>query len=618
LGVPTIAWRIYLSMLLLPLNGFYDIDENQHGFQPGKGTLTAWRDLLPNLLKTRNVLEVDFEACFPSITAKMSQIALSRANKTGLIMPPEFTKYFFALNCSKPVYNKSPEWKMQLPEHFFTAHTILKIVGDKIKTLSKIRGNEEIFLIKDGTSLIPEDQIVNGIPNPELIDQDWIGHKTLELKDPDLLFKDKVELNSQDHHSKVRLRKFFEAQGLKPGSKEYQDVMAGVSRTFWNDTNQAYRGPILDGLPQGAGTSPYMSILYLQYFLRLILTKYPTISYVIYADDIIFFSKIDAPSATADKEFKEFVLLFPKLCAKFKLKFAMHKSAASKTKGIWQTEVIDWNKPPIENTNSPTLLFGLSSTPTQKVKFLGISYYPVENMIKADTRKGSHLAHQLLGLIGITDSLEAINKTHRDKTSDGISLPKSLTFDLMLCLFLNKLFSSGRLIYFLQVGFNFTNGNTFKRLMRVTRRMARSAVFFVGPSYKVQADAIICAASSLWAIYSSILAKINTAEAPLEKAFTGPYAGIIQSRLYLGSLTIPSFDTPSGSQSFKYKFENGSLAHILSSKLSSLLTVFNGSSIATYELVHISSALAGHRNKPRKLLAGWKPFFKSLEERTNE
>lgn len=41
LGVPTIAWRVYLAMWLVPLNGYYVPHTNMHGFVPGRGTLTA-------------------------------------------------------------------------------------------------------------------------------------------------------------------------------------------------------------------------------------------------------------------------------------------------------------------------------------------------------------------------------------------------------------------------------------------------------------------------------------------------------------------------------------------------------------------------------------------------
>jgi len=54
------------------------------------------------------------------------------------------------------------------------------------------------------------------------------------------------------------------------------------------------------GLPQGAGTSPFLSAVYLESVLTSIEKKYPSIKSLVYADDCIFYSD-------NDKEFSEFL-----------------------------------------------------------------------------------------------------------------------------------------------------------------------------------------------------------------------------------------------------------------------------------------------------------------------
>jgi hypothetical protein len=91
---------------------------------------------------------------------------------------------------------------------------------------------------------------------------------------------------------------------------------------------------------------------------------------------------------------------------------------------------------------------------------------------------------------------------------------------------------------------------------------------------------------------NKVLSDLPSSEFTTKDFFSGVYGGLIQSRLYYGSKTIGSFDTPSGSQSFSLvshkgkrdKF-NGSLGQIMQSKLGESLTLRNGSSYATHELV---------------------------------
>jgi hypothetical protein len=69
LGVPSVAWRIVLSLL----NGFIqeimgpEIPNSQHGYMPGKGTMTAWRDILECLPKYKFIYEIDLKNFFPSV-----------------------------------------------------------------------------------------------------------------------------------------------------------------------------------------------------------------------------------------------------------------------------------------------------------------------------------------------------------------------------------------------------------------------------------------------------------------------------------------------------------------------------------------------------------------------
>lgn len=82
LGVPTVPWRIVMHMV----NNFlvqwcYDkFLPSQHGFIPGRGTLTAWKELFGKVINSNWVLETDLKAFFPSVLPGIVTIVLRQLN----------------------------------------------------------------------------------------------------------------------------------------------------------------------------------------------------------------------------------------------------------------------------------------------------------------------------------------------------------------------------------------------------------------------------------------------------------------------------------------------------------------------------------------------------------
>jgi len=95
LGVPKPEWRVILHMYQNMLQIFLKtrITNRQHGFQPGKGTLTAWKDLLNKIHNYKYVYEIDLKQCFPSI--RMDFI-LSELKLAGM---PKFAQEKFRNLC---------------------------------------------------------------------------------------------------------------------------------------------------------------------------------------------------------------------------------------------------------------------------------------------------------------------------------------------------------------------------------------------------------------------------------------------------------------------------------------------------------------------------------------
>jgi len=70
LGVPTPAWRLYLNLLNKFIVFRYDkrLNAAQHGFRPGKGTLTAWKHILSEVIEAPFIYEYDLKRFFDKVS----------------------------------------------------------------------------------------------------------------------------------------------------------------------------------------------------------------------------------------------------------------------------------------------------------------------------------------------------------------------------------------------------------------------------------------------------------------------------------------------------------------------------------------------------------------------
>jgi len=88
LGVPKPEWRMLLHMYSNFLTYFLqDSLKGQHGFLPGKGTLTAWQEIFTKgLHNSRYIREWDFKGYFDSIyPSRISELLLDRGVPTDVV-----------------------------------------------------------------------------------------------------------------------------------------------------------------------------------------------------------------------------------------------------------------------------------------------------------------------------------------------------------------------------------------------------------------------------------------------------------------------------------------------------------------------------------------------------
>lgn len=105
LGVPTLEWRLYLSMLNTILVIWLEPtwEKQQHGYFPQKGSLTAWIEILKNIHKD-NIYEFDLKSFFPSVQI---QYVTKMLREVGT--PKWWCEYIENLNKTKPKLSSKDE-----------------------------------------------------------------------------------------------------------------------------------------------------------------------------------------------------------------------------------------------------------------------------------------------------------------------------------------------------------------------------------------------------------------------------------------------------------------------------------------------------------------------------
>jgi hypothetical protein len=174
LGVPSLAWRTFTSMWILGLNGAYDVDRNQHGFIPKRGTLTAWKQVAHEVLNSRNIYEIDFKGYFPSISAPyVSSMLYYQSGVPGDIttfltemgkVPPVLESLNRAKLPEINAYTKHEELYWQKFERSMTKYgKLTKEFQDYPSWMVKNEETEELYnLLENSITFLPETHI--GLP----------------------------------------------------------------------------------------------------------------------------------------------------------------------------------------------------------------------------------------------------------------------------------------------------------------------------------------------------------------------------------------------------------------------------------------------------------------------
>jgi len=229
LGVPSLAWRVYLHMINNLITQWRLVSEGnaQHAYLPGRGVITAWERLM-ELIEKPHIYEADYEKFFDSV----SHVGIRHAMVEKLGIPESIKEFINSLN----------ESLVELAQ-------------------------EDLITEPDRGVIITKDDKYNPQANPDLDPRSISGHGFLEYTNNPGLYKTLFEAEKAVRQGKARLK------NVDPSYPK---------RLLLDSTGEPYMK--MNGVPQGAPTSCSTATLP----LRFLEAKYELL---LYADDVIYFPK---------------------------------------------------------------------------------------------------------------------------------------------------------------------------------------------------------------------------------------------------------------------------------------------------------------------------------------
>jgi len=334
LGVPTPAWRGYSFMWMDHLETFFKaggyLQPWQHGGRSGVGVLSCYKQLIPRLKESNTIFEFDIKGFFDNIsheaiikgfketmgktTSEWIQNIL-RAKPYGYKLPPEPST-----SEAGRAYNFRDEWEHVIPmigpDYWF------RVVRQDPQTVNSANWAE---IVENTKKLMPF------VSNP-------------------------TSLN---------------------GKIYYYEARATIPHKTFGQARDNVRGLAIPnrGVPQGLGTSPFISTLMTDKYLYELGTDRNAL--IMYMDDGIMFASCKAEMELLIKRLKG-------LLGALGLELAMEKSKYVKIDGEWK----------------------------DSIRFLGLRYLPESDTFMSDTRSGTKVQFPSRGDWEDIKTLAALNHTN--------------------------------------------------------------------------------------------------------------------------------------------------------------------------------------------------------------
>jgi retron-type reverse transcriptase len=359
LGVPTPEWRCWSYMKMDHLERFYKASGRlaswQHGGRSGVGVLSCYKQLIPKMLSENTIYEFDIKGFFDNISHEsiinriketlgikvsewVSQILIAKPMKYELPSEQDDKAYQQYLKQSKPsVKNLSifeREWKVT------ETHGLASVKIDYLKQLSGIPVDVNY---EDLTDYMKEFYAIK-------LKMDTLQKHNIRIR-PN---KDGGELLIPISGNATDLIAYIEEtraqtvgqEMLRRPRQEIEPLERELTRDRWKNLGQPGKG-----VPQGLGTSPFLSTFLTDSYLFKLKDNL-----IMYMDDGILFARNKA-------EMEKIINILKDGLQCLGLELAPEKSRYIKINGEWQ----------------------------DSCKFLGLRFLPKENTIMSDTRSGTQV-----------------------------------------------------------------------------------------------------------------------------------------------------------------------------------------------------------------------------------
>lgn len=353
LGVPTPAWRCWSYMKMDHLERFFKgsgrLASWQHGGRSGVGVLSCYKQLIPRMISENTIYEFDIKGFFDNIShEKITQriketlgkrvsewvAQILKAKPEKYVLPPESEDKAlqdFKAQYPLPTRNASifeTEWKVTESHGPQTLTTVYQ---------NNLRGAPSGVDPADITPPMAEFY-------KELYKVQSYNRYNVTVMGDDNNFG--MSDNALDLMAWIESRRHQDGNTGKPQEfrSPIQPLEREKARDSWKNLGQAGRG-----VPQGLGTSPFLSTLMTDVTLNNLKDNL-----IMYMDDGILFARNKA-------EMEKLITILKECLNSIGLEIAPEKSKYVKVDGEWM----------------------------DSIRFLGLRFLPNENTIMSDTRSGT-------------------------------------------------------------------------------------------------------------------------------------------------------------------------------------------------------------------------------------
>jgi len=393
LGVPKLSWRVYLNMLLHVLVIACPIGETQHGFVPGRGTMTAWKEILTKTIKSENIFEIDLKQCFPSINL----VKLRRILEQKYELPRPVSQFYESLNFNIPtlpngikITQDQQYTTLEAAQRYNLTDIALCVSSDFLPENIWKAGHGPQSLRRPKPTPFSHDSFVTGWSYMEEFPENIYARKMKEQLE---VYYDRMMETGIDTDVLENFIHSMEVEGageyprfkaIRHAVNHYKAGSYPSAASVPIDIHDAEALKFL-GTIQGSPLSPYLSAIVIEE-INMRLPK--GVGVVKYADDMIFYGtelKGYVSTGKFEKDLSDVGLTLSK--------------GESTTSSNMKTQKTGWVR--------------LDGKWLKELAFLGLTYNGLLDQLRSTTRKGRTLIYNKQSLVDNIYDIEQILKVDR-------------------------------------------------------------------------------------------------------------------------------------------------------------------------------------------------------------